>query len=73
MSYEDNIADMNRKMRETTGRILKGEKPAGPPVMQSGQRRPWMGLSCAHGWQHLCFVGGGQADLCRHGTKRILL
>jgi hypothetical protein len=35
MSYEDNIADMYRKMRETTGRILKGEKPADPPVMQS--------------------------------------
>jgi hypothetical protein len=34
MSYGDNIADMYRKMRETTGRILKGEKPADPPVQR---------------------------------------
>jgi hypothetical protein len=35
MSCGDNFADMYRKMRETTGRILKGEKAADLPVMQS--------------------------------------
>jgi putative tryptophan/tyrosine transport system substrate-binding protein len=34
MSYSENSSDLHRQAGIYVGRILKGEKPGGPPVMQ---------------------------------------